>query len=111
MTTLPTVSASRPARRSRILANGGVLRLLSYALLLLAAAISLIPVIWTVLSSLKTNDTIFIVPVQWLPTSLNWNNYPDAFSSAPFGRYFLNSTVVAVAVTFTTVFFGAMAGY
>jgi ABC-type glycerol-3-phosphate transport system permease component len=49
--------------------------------------------------------------VQWLPSSLNWNNYPDAFNSAPFGRYFLNSTVVAGAVTATTVFFGAMAGY
>ena len=83
----------------------------SQLLLALAAAVALIPVIWTVLSSLKTNDTIFAVPVQWLPTSLHWNNYVDAFSVAPFSRYFLNSTIVAVSVTATTVFFGAMAGY
>ena len=49
--------------------------------------------------------------MQWLPTALHWNNYVDAFSVAPLGRYFLNSTVIAVSVTATTVFVGAMAGY
>jgi len=80
-------------------------------LLVLAAAVAVIPVIWTVLSSLKTNDTIFAIPMRWLPTSLHWNNYTDAFEVAPFGRYFLNSTIIAASVTMTTVFFGAMAGY
>jgi ABC-type glycerol-3-phosphate transport system permease component len=77
----------------------------------LAALVAMIPVIWTVLSSLKTNDTIFAIPVQWLPTSLNWYNYVEAFDVAPFGRFFFNSAVVALSVTATTVFFGAMAGY
>ena len=67
--------------------------------------------IWTVLSSLKSNDTIFAVPMRWLPDSLHWNNYIDAFEVAPFARYFLNSAIVAASVTATTVFFGAMAGY
>ena len=85
--------------------------LASQAILVLVAAVTVIPVIWMVLSSLKANDTIFAVPMRWLPTSLNWNNYFDAFEVAPFGRYFLNSAIVAVAVTTSTVFFGAMAGY
>lgn len=79
--------------------------------LALAALVAMVPVIWTVLSSLKTNDTIFAIPVQWLPTSLNWYNYVEAFDVAPFGRFFFNSAVVALSVTATTVFFGAMAGY
>ena len=54
---------------------------------------------------------IFAVPMRWLPNSLHWNNYTDAFEVAPFGRYFLNSAIVAASVTATTVFFGAMAGY
>src|SRR5579871_6267407 len=86
-------------------------RVVSQFVLVVAAVISLIPVIWTVLGSVKTNDTMFIIPVQWLPTSLNWRNYPDAFNAAPFARYFLNSTIVAAVVTASTVFFGAMAGY
>jgi multiple sugar transport system permease protein len=106
-----TTPEARPVRRARRLGSKTLWRLVSQALLVLALLISLIPVIWTVLGSLKTNDTMFIVPVQWLPSSLNWHNYPDAFNAAPFARYFLNSTVVAVAVTASTVFFGAMAGY
>jgi multiple sugar transport system permease protein len=86
-------------------------RLATQALLILAAVVTVIPVIWTVLSSLKSNDTIFAVPMQWLPDSLHWNNYSEAFEVAPFGRYFLNSAIVAASVTATTVFFGAMAGY
>ena len=85
--------------------------LATQVLLALAAAVTLVPVIWTVLSSLKSNDTIFAVPMRWLPDSLHWNNYIDAFEVAPFARYFLNSAIVAASVTATTVFFGAMAGY
>jgi ABC-type glycerol-3-phosphate transport system permease component len=86
-------------------------RVATQVLLILAAAVTVIPVIWTVLSSLKSNDTIFAVPMQWLPDALHWNNYSEAFEVAPFGRYFLNSAIVAASVTATTVFFGAMAGY
>ena len=86
-------------------------RLASQAVLLLAVAVAIIPVVWAVLSSLKTNETIFAVPMRWLPDPLYWGNYPEAFAAAPFGRYILNSAIVAVSVTATTVFFGAMAGY
>ena len=86
-------------------------RLATQVPLALTAAVALVPVIWTVLSSLKSNDTIFAVPMRWLPDSLHWNNYIDAFEVAPFARYFLNSAIVAASVTATTVFFGAMAGY
>jgi multiple sugar transport system permease protein len=105
-----SIRAALPARKSRPRRTIAA-HLVSQLLLALAAAVALIPVMWTVLSSLKTNDTIFAVPVQWLPISLHWNNYVDAFSVAPFSRYFLNSTIVAVSVTATTVFFSAMAGY
>ena len=105
-----SIRAALPARKSRPRRTIAA-HLVSQMLLALAAAVALIPVMWTVLSSLKTNDSIFAVPVQWLPTSLHWNNYVDAFSVAPFSRYFLNSTIVAVSVTATTVFFAAMAGY
>jgi len=85
--------------------------LTTQVLLILAAIVTVIPVIWTLLSSLKSNDTIFAIPMRWLPDALHWSNYSEAFEVAPFGRYFLNSAIVAASVTATTVFFGAMAGY
>jgi multiple sugar transport system permease protein len=105
--TLPAdPSAKRSWRGEPVTAH-----LTTQVLLALVAVITVIPVIWTVLSSLKSNETIFAVPMRWLPTSLQWNNYIDAFQVAPFGRYFLNSAIIAASVTATTVFFGAMAGY
>jgi multiple sugar transport system permease protein len=109
-----SIRATLPARLQATRSRRNELRtpqLAIQVILTLAAAVAVIPVIWTVLSSLKTNDTIFAVPVRWLPTSLHWTNYIDAFQVAPFGRFFLNSAVVAASVTVTTVFFGAMAGY
>jgi multiple sugar transport system permease protein len=109
-----SVDAPLPAGRSANRSWRGEImpaHLVIQVILALAAAVALVPVIWTVLSSLKSNDAIFAVPMRWLPTSLQWNNYSDAFEVAPFGRYFLNSAIVATSVTVTTVFFGAMAGY
>jgi multiple sugar transport system permease protein len=110
MSTDVTLPAGRSAKR---LWQGEFrsAQLTTQILLALAAAVTLIPVTWTVLSSLKSNDTIFAIPMQRLPDSLHWNNYSEAFEVAPFARYFLNSAIVAASVTATTVFFGAMAGY
>jgi multiple sugar transport system permease protein len=105
--TLPAGRSARRFRRGEIMTGHPVTQLI----LALAAAVTLVPVIWTILSSLKSNDTIFAVPMRWLPDSLHWNNYAEAFEVAPFARYFLNSAIVAASVTATTVFFGAMAGY
>jgi multiple sugar transport system permease protein len=105
--TLPAGRSARRFRRGEIMTGHPATQLI----LALAAAVTLVPVIWTILSSLKSNDTIFAVPMRWLPDSLHWNNYAEAFEVAPFARYFLNSAIVAASVTATTVFFGAMAGY
>ncbi len=70
-----------------------------------------IPLYWTVISSITTNTAIFATPVQWIPPALHWENYPQAINAAPFGRYFFNSFVVGVSVTFTTLVSSALAGY
>ncbi|HEY8285480.1 MAG TPA: carbohydrate ABC transporter permease [Chloroflexota bacterium] len=70
-----------------------------------------IPLYWTIISSLTTNAAIFATPVQWIPTSLHPENYSQALAAASFGRFFLNSTVVGLAVTLTTLVSSALAGY
>lgn len=81
---------------------------LSLALLGLIIAI---PLYWTVISSLTTNDSLFTGVITWIPPALHIENYANAFQAAPFGRYFLNSAVVAVVVTATTLLTSALAGY
>jgi multiple sugar transport system permease protein len=81
---------------------------LSLALLGLIIAV---PLYWTVMSSLTTNDSLFTGAITWVPPALHVENYVNAFQAAPFGRYFLNSAVVAVAVTAITLLTSALAGY
>src|SRR5450759_4759412 len=70
-----------------------------------------VPIYWAVKASLGTNAELGTSPVQWLPTSLHFENYTEGFSAAPFGTYALNSFIVAIAVTITTVVTSALAGY
>ena len=79
--------------------------------LALLGLIIAIPLYWTVMSSLTTNDNLFTGVITWIPPALHVENYAGVFQAAPFGRYFLNSTVVAVVVTATTLLTSALAGY
>ena len=70
-----------------------------YPLLIGVALIGLLPYYWMVACSFKTNDTMFAVPLQWLPDPINWSAYGTAWRAQDFTRYFLNTGVVALAIT------------
>jgi alpha-1,4-digalacturonate transport system permease protein len=69
------------------------------------------PVLWIFFSSLKPQSELFTFPITFLPASPTFENYINAFKSGNFGRYFFNSTFVAVISTFITVLINSMAGY
>jgi multiple sugar transport system permease protein len=100
------MSAPETGRRPSVMRS-----LLVHVALAVAGIVVGIPLYWTVISSLTTNAAIFATPVQWIPPSLHPENFSQALSSAPFGRYFFNSTVVGLAVTLTTLISSAFAGY
>jgi ABC-type glycerol-3-phosphate transport system permease component len=85
--------------------------ILAHVLVLGAVAISVAPYFWMVSSSLKTMDNMFSVPVQWIPNPVNWRSYVVAWQAQDFTRYFLNSTVVAVAITIGNLVLASLAGY
>lgn len=68
----------------------------SYAMLILGAALFLLPLVFSLLSSLKTNAQILEVPPRWIPAPVYWQNYPGALTAIPFGRYILNTLVIAL---------------
>ncbi len=57
------------------------------------------PLVWLLSSSLKTEGQIFVVPPEWIPSPVKWNNYTEVFHRIPFGRGWWNSTVVTVLAT------------
>lgn len=59
----------------------------------------ILPFIWMITTSLKNQTEVFAYPPTWIPKQIQWQNYLEVWKEAPFGRYFLNSTIVALCVT------------
>lgn len=89
----------------------GVGSLLPHAVLVLGAVVMLLPFAWMVSTSLKPADQLFTVPPTWIPRAPQWDTYARAMGAGNFGRYALNSAILAVANTLTNVLLSALAGY
>jgi len=70
-----------------------------YAILLVFALFMLLPFAFALTGSLKPELEIFAIPMRWIPSTFQWQNYLLPFQQANFGRYFLNSAIVALAQT------------
>ena len=75
-----------------------LLRTSLYVALLATATIVAMPMYWLMVSAFKASDEIFTPIPRWLPSGLEWRNFVLAWQGAAFGRYFVNSVVVTVAI-------------
>ena len=76
-----------------------ILNILKWLFLLVLLAIALLPFLWVIISSLRTNFELQVSPFG-LPKALQWNNYLNALQMADLPRLLINSLLVA---TFTVV--------
>lgn len=83
-----------------------------YALLSAIAVAMLIPLVWLVSTSLKSpSEDLFQFPPQLLPTQPTLANFVKVWNTIPFGRYLLNSTVIALLTVGLNLLFCALAAY
>jgi len=80
-------------------------------LLVLFAGVSIIPLVYMVLVSLKENAYLIPNPLKVLQGGLSLDNYATVWLDSEFPHYFLNSLVVAVATTAATVWLASMTAY
>jgi multiple sugar transport system permease protein len=113
-------ATSAPARGGIESSAGGVPRVRRrrrlpfspWHLVLLPATLVLIfPFYWLVVTSLETPTEALRFPPVLIPHVLRFANYADAFNSAPFGRFFINSAVVTVLTVLCNLVFCSLAGY
>lgn len=83
----------------------------SHVLLIIVAIVFLGPLVYAVSTSLKPADEVFTPTPHLFGSEIRWKNYADAFTFAPFDRYFLNSLLVAVAGTLVVVAASSMSAY
>lgn len=87
--------------------KSAILHIIVYALAILVLS----PFIWMILTSFKDMSEIYVYPPKFLPTKFNFENYLNAFTAAPFGRYYFNSIVVALTVTIGQLITCSMAAF
>ncbi|WP_233508184.1 carbohydrate ABC transporter permease [Spongiactinospora gelatinilytica] len=101
---------SRSEARERRKARLGPMAMLSHVALALWTILVAVPIIWTFLASVKSEDEIF--GDAWsLPAALRLDNWARAWEQAHIGQYMLNSIVVVFFGVSGTMLLGAMAAY
>jgi multiple sugar transport system permease protein len=105
--TTPPVVTPTPTRRTTNPAG----KIIGYALLIVLSLAVMIPFAWMLSSSLKQNNEVFTVPIQWIPTELRWENYTEIWDRIPLWTYLGNSMLLSVSVTVLQVLTGSFAAY
>lgn len=82
-----------------------------FVTLLLGAGVMILPFLYMLSTSFKPNVLAFEWPPRFVPAQPTIDNYVQAWTSNDFGRYFLNSALVACATTVLTTLISAIAAY
>jgi multiple sugar transport system permease protein len=78
---------------------------------LLIVLFVVLPMYWMLSSSFKTTAGLGAAPPQYFPNPVSTINYQTAFGDYTFGRYIMNSVVVACCSTAFVLTLGVLAGY
>jgi N-acetylglucosamine transport system permease protein len=97
-------------RRPPTSAGDKVVGAVSHTVLTIWSLLVIVPLVWVIMSSFKTSSEIFASPFA-LPSSLNFINYVNAWTTAGIGSFFFNSVIVVLGALFVTMLFGSMSAY
>ncbi len=86
-------------------------KIVVYVVVAIAAFLVLAPLLWMFFSAVKTQADIIDPNAPIIPTHWEWSNISTAWDSAPFGRFFLNTAIFAVATTLGQIATAIIAGY
>lgn len=83
----------------------------AYALLISGVFVVMIPFLWMLSTSLKSLEDVWMLPPQWIPNPVRWDNYSKAFQVMPFFRYTLNTLLITVTCIVGTLFSASLVAY
>lgn len=88
-----------------------VMKIILHTILILISISMLIPFLWMISSSLKSNNELFSVPPKWIPKHLAFENYTYMFSAAPWTKYFLNTAWITIVTIIGQIITCSMGAY
>lgn len=95
--------------RKRLFAIGR--ELLTHVALVPVAFIFMVPFLWMLSTSLKTDEQLYAYPPVWIPNPVNWANYPNTVTYIPFFLYLYNTVTIAALSTLGALISCSMVAY
>jgi multiple sugar transport system permease protein len=89
-----------------------VLKAILYIILIGYAGMTMLPFLWALSASFKPLSEIASGTNSLIPQHFTLDNYQTIFAQEPlFGRWLINSAIVAILITLCNLLFNSMAGY
>ena len=88
-----------------------IFRIVSGLIALIVVLVVAFPFVVMLSISLQSRAELFSTSASLIPEKWMFSNYIEAFKSANWGRYFLNSFVITAVVTVVSLVINSMAGY
>ncbi|MFE7709171.1 carbohydrate ABC transporter permease [Streptomyces sp. NPDC057486] len=107
---VPVSTVTVPGGKTEKSSEGSVLNVFSHGVLIIWAILVVMPLLWAVMASFKTDDSILSTPWS-LPDKLHFENWSRAWSQAHMSDYFFNTIVVVGGSLIGTLLLGSMAAY
>ncbi|MBE0697191.1 MAG: carbohydrate ABC transporter permease [Anaerolineaceae bacterium] len=98
-------------RSTRVIPLSGLItKIITYLVLSIWAVMVIFPMIWSIMTSFKTDQEIFFSP--WaLPKALMFENFARAWIKARMGDYLINTLIIIIPALFLTLLLSSMAAY
>jgi ABC-type glycerol-3-phosphate transport system permease component len=110
-----TLAAPLPSRRATASRRHNLLQagqgLLMHLLVWVGAIATVVPFLWMISTSLKSQGGAMAFPPEWIPNPIHWENYVAVVQSFPFGLFAFNSTKIALLGTAGQLISTSMAAY
>ncbi|WP_087159861.1 carbohydrate ABC transporter permease [Lachnoclostridium sp. An169] len=97
--------------KKKITSGKVVYTILKYAVVLLLTISMLVPFIWMVSASFKTNLEIFTFPIKWIPEVFHFENYTNVWERSNYPVLFFNTVKLTVIITVLQLVTSTMAAY
>ena len=87
-------------------------KVIVYAILILIAVVMIIPFLWMLSASIKSDREVFQMdPFVLIPKNPKWSNYAKIWTKIPMLTFVKNTVVLTIIVTFLQLFTSSFAAY
>ncbi|MCT4542624.1 MAG: carbohydrate ABC transporter permease [Vallitalea sp.] len=82
-----------------------------YILLIAGSLLTIGPLLWMIITSLKTYQETIAIPPTFLPKHYEWQNFVEVYNDFSFGNLFINTFIVIFCVVIVQTFISLLAAY